>query len=170
MGMRVPLESLMITWNYDNVQTPRAWRSPNPINCLDLLLRKDNFVITCAIGMLYMVFCCIHTTFSTQFIPFFHLIQWQAGLIHLPFGLGGTIASVFSGRLMDERYKKVSLACGLSTHHTVGDQMDDFPIEKARLSCIWVPVLGCGSIVIAFGWVLRRDLVSAWDILGQYQR
>ncbi|KAL9020456.1 MAG: hypothetical protein Q9185_002331 [Variospora sp. 1 TL-2023] len=116
-----------------NTTTGHMWRMPNPLRSLVIIARKDNAVIILACGMLYVVYTCINTSLSVLFIDIYKLTQWQAGLTYLPFGIGGTVSTFFSGRLLDKAYRDARTERGLSTNKAVGDDLDNFPIEKARL-------------------------------------
>lgn len=136
------------------------WRMPNPLRSLTIIARRDNTVVILACGILYVVYTCINTSLSVLFIDIYKLTQWQAGLIYLPFGIGGTVSTFFSGHVLDKAYRNARTKRGLSTNKAVGDDLDDFPIEKARLGIIWVPMLVTASSVLAFGWVLHFHYVG----------
>jgi hypothetical protein len=147
-------------WNSNtNLPTARKRRIPNPLHSLKILLRKDNAVLVLANGLMYTVYACNIATLSTLCIEIYGLNQWQAGLIYLPFGLGGTASAFFSGWLLDTAYKKARTKRGLSTNKVRGDDLDDFPIEKARLSVMWIPMVVIGVCVVGYGWVLERKEV-----------
>ena len=69
----------------------------NPHKSLTILARKDNTSIILACGLLYVVYICVTASLSVLFIDIYGLNQWQAGLIYLPFGLGGTVSTLFPG-------------------------------------------------------------------------
>lgn len=144
-----------------NTATGHMWRMPNPLRSLIIIARKDNAVIILACGMLYVVYTCINTSLSVLFIDIYKLTQWQAGLTYLPFGLGGTVSTFFSGHLLDKAYRDARTKRGLSTNKAVGDDLDNFPIEKARLSIIWAPMLVTACSVLVFGWVLHFHYVGS---------
>lgn len=163
--LRLPVPSIMCHWqdnddddNDDN--RPYQWRVPNPLKSLVLLIRPDNTVVMFAIGILYLIYTCYQTSISTLFINIYGLNQWQAGLVYLPFGLGGTLSTFFTGRLLDKAYHRARVARGLSTDKAVGDDLDNFPVEKARLTVIWIPLLVSTVSTVGIGWILQRRLVS----------
>ena len=88
---------------------------PNPLQSLKILLRKDNAVVVLAIGLMYTVYACNIATLSTLCIEIYGLNEWPAGLIYLPFGLGRTVSTFFSGWLLDTAYKNARTKQGLST-------------------------------------------------------
>lgn len=160
--LRLPIStSLMCHWQDSNDAARQTWRIPNPLKSVTILLRRDNATIIFACGLLYVVYTCINTSLSTLFIQIYELNQWQAGLIYLPFGLGGTASTFFVGRLLDGAYRRARTMQGLPTDKAVGDDLDDFPIEKARLSVIWIPLLVTAASVVALGWVLHYGKVRS---------
>jgi len=158
--LRIPIPKLMRHWKENDVSTSHKWRLPNPLKSLRILARRDNAIIILAAGMLYVIYTCINTSLSILFIDIYSLNQWQAGLIYLPFGIGGIVSTFFSGLLIDKAYRNARTARGLSTDKAVGDDLDTFPVEKARLSVVWIPMLMTTCSVVAFGWVLHYRQVS----------
>ena len=161
VAVRLPYSRFMNHWKKGVHSGRPKLRVPNPLKSLTLLFRKDNFALICAGAILYTVYCCIHTSLSTQFIDIYGLNQWQAGLIYLPFGLGSALSTLFSGRLLDKTYERTALSHGRSSDRIRGDDLDTFPIEVARLKCVWIPAVGAIISVTGFGWTLREDLVSS---------
>lgn len=86
---------------------------PNPLNSLTLLLRKDNTIIILAAGILYLVYICTCTSLSILFINIYELNQWQTRLVYLPFGIGGTVSTFFSGQMLDRAYRNARTKRGL---------------------------------------------------------
>ncbi|KAI1269295.1 multidrug resistance protein [Xylariaceae sp. FL1019] len=132
---------------------------PNPIRSLQLLLRKDNAVVVLAWGLMYTVYSCLIATLSTLFIEIYHLNEWQSGIIYLPIALGGTLSTFFSGWLLDKVYRRSRAKLGLPTDKVQGDDLDTFPIEKARVQVIWIPMLIIAVSTISYGWVLQLRVV-----------
>jgi predicted MFS family arabinose efflux permease len=153
--LRLPVQAVMCHWEHGAfVNRPKS-RVPNPLTSLIILLRKDNAVIILAAGILYLVYACVCTSLSVIFEDVYGLNQWQVGLVYLPFGLGGTVSTFFSGRLLNNAYEKARTKEGLSTDKVTGDDLDCFDIEKARLGIIWVPLLITAASLVSYGWVLH---------------
>ena len=153
--LRLPIPRLMCHYkrSYDTVQ--HKWRVPNPLRSLTIMARRDNTIIILSCGILYVVYTCMNTSLSVLFVDIYTLNQWQVGLIYLPFGVGGTVSTFFSGRLLNKAYRRARTTCDLSTDKAIGDDLDNFPIEKARLSVIWIPMFVTACAVVAFGWALN---------------
>lgn len=105
-------------------------------------------------------FPSITASLSTLFLEIYNLSEWQAGLIYLPFALGETASTFFSGQLLDGAYRKARTKRGLSTDRINGDDLDNFPIEKARLNVMRIPMLAIVVCTVAYGWVLQYKLVG----------
>ncbi|KAL8993621.1 MAG: hypothetical protein Q9169_006209 [Polycauliona sp. 2 TL-2023] len=158
----------MCHWKHNDTVAKHRWRMPNPLKSLTILIRPDNAIIITAAGLLYVIYTCINTSLSVLFINIYHLNQWQAGLIYLPFGIGGTISTFYSGQLLDKAYADFRAKEGLSTDKIVGDDLDGFAVEKARLSVIWIPLLVTACSVVAFGWVLHYHKHIAIPLILQF--
>ncbi|KAI0478375.1 multidrug resistance protein [Xylariaceae sp. FL0804] len=153
--MRLPTPQVMCHWSKNARAPAHQWRLPNPMRSLTILLRKDNAVIILACGLLYTAYTCINASLSVLFIDMYQLNQWQAGLIYLPFGLGGTASTFFSGPLMNKAYRRCREKYGLPTDIARGDDLDEFPVEKARYSVIWIPMILTGLVIVGYGWLLE---------------
>ncbi|KAI1661235.1 chloramphenicol resistance protein [Daldinia decipiens] len=153
--LRLPISTLMRHWTDIDQSTEHKWRVPNPLKSLLILTRRDNAIIIFGCGLLYVVYTCINASLSVLFIDIYNLNQWQAGIIYLPFGVGGMVSTFFSGPLLDRAYRRARTKRDLSTDKAVGDDLDNFPIEKARLSVIWVPLIITTVSIIVFGWTLH---------------
>ena len=158
--LRLPIRIIMCHWKDSDVVADHQWRMPNPLKSLTILARRDNAVVIIACGILYTIYTCINTSLSVLFIDIYKLNQWQAGLIYLPFGIGGTVSTFFSGPLLNNAYRSARTKQGLPTDTAVGDDLDNFSVEKARLGVIWTPMLATTGSVVAFGWVLHYHQVG----------
>jgi MFS family permease len=94
-----------------------------------------------------------------MFVKIYKLNQWEAGLIYLPFGIGGACSALLSGRMLDRSWDRSRRENNIRTDKAVGDDLDIFPIEKARLRVIWAPMLLTACLVIGFGWALHYQTV-----------
>ncbi|KAK3941808.1 MFS general substrate transporter [Diplogelasinospora grovesii] len=167
--LRLPVPRLMRHWcDTDIVQVPK-WRIPNPLSrSITILSRRDNACVILACGLLYVVYVCITASLSLLFIDMYALNQWQAGLIYLPFGVGGTVSTFISARLLDRAYRAARTERGLQTDKVAGDDLDAFDVEKARLRVIWIPMLLTTCSVVAFGWALDRRAHIAVPLILQF--
>lgn len=163
--LRPIIEGIMRPWKGDRglCSPPFALpvkRIPNPVKSLRILGRKDVAVVIMSGSLLYTVFSCINTSLSTTFIDIYHLKEWQAGLIYLPFGIGGIIASLISSRLIDRDYRIVARSHNLPIEKASGDELQNFPIEQARMRSVFAPILCASVSILLYGWLVREQIVS----------
>lgn len=69
------------------------------------------------------------------------------------------MSTFMSGKMLDGAWRDARLSQGLSTDKAIGDYLDKFPVEKARLRVIWTPMVLTATLVVAFGWVLHYHKV-----------
>jgi MFS family permease len=151
----LPPPLIMHHWSAHDIEPARIRRMPNPLKSLMILRRLDNAVIILACGLLYVVYTCINASLATLFVDVYHLNQLQSGLIYLPFGIGGAVSTFVSGQLLDRSWRRARTKRGLSTDKVAGDDLDNFPVEKARLQVIWIPMFITSASTITYGWVLH---------------
>lgn len=70
-------------------------------------------------------------------------------------GVASAIGSVINGKFLDWSYKRQALRLGISIDRKRGDDLTNFPIEKARLqlSFFWAALLA--SAFLGYGWALN---------------
>ncbi|KAI0095564.1 major facilitator superfamily transporter [Nemania sp. FL0031] len=131
-----------------------ARKIPNPIQSLRILSREDVAVSIMPGSLLYTVYCCIHTSLSSTFIPLYDLNELQVSLLYLPFGIGAVLSTVVSSRWIDHDYRVVAKAHGLPINQVSGDDLLQFPIEKARLRSAFVPTISAFASTLSYGWLV----------------
>ncbi|KAH8881378.1 chloramphenicol resistance protein [Thozetella sp. PMI_491] len=166
--LQLPVPRIMSHWGKSSTHPPRARGVPNPLRSLTILARKDNAIIIFSCGLIYVVYTCINASLSLLFIDIYSLNQWQAGLVYLPFGLGGAVSTFISAPLLDNAYRKARAEQGLSTDKVKGDDLDSFSVEKARLRVIWAPMAATSASVVGFGWVLHYHVHMAVPLFFQF--
>lgn len=165
--MRPVIQSTMQPWRRSASRgpsrpapPPKPRRIPNPVQSLRVLLRKDVAVSIMPGSLFYTVYCCINTSLSTTFIRVYHLKQWQAGLIYLPFGAGAILATLTSSQWIDRDYRMVATAHGFPTKKLSGIELLHFPIEEARTRGAFVPTIVTFMSVFVYGWLVEQRIVS----------
>ena len=66
---------------------------------------------------------------------------------------------------MDWNYRRVAKGAGITIDRKRGDDMRDFPIEKARIQVAW-PLLYVGqAALLCYGWVLEKNAPLAAPLI-----
>ncbi|KKA23750.1 Major facilitator superfamily transporter [Rasamsonia emersonii CBS 393.64] len=131
-------------------------RLPNSIRSLRILLEKDSAIILFCNGIFYATYCCLQASLSSLFIALYDYGELQAGLVYIPFGVGCLIASLLLGKLLDHDYARVAKAQNARAGNTRPNELENFPIEKARLRSIFYPVSVSVLVIIGYGWALEK--------------
>lgn len=75
----------------------RKHHFPNPLKCIIMLRSKGNLSVIMIGSITYVVKMALQTSLAAQCIGVYNLDYLQAGLIYLPSGVGGAIASFTTG-------------------------------------------------------------------------
>ncbi|OIW26367.1 MFS general substrate transporter [Coniochaeta ligniaria NRRL 30616] len=131
----------------------RKHHIPNPFKCIPLLFSKGNFSVIMVGSITYTVKMTLQTSLAAQCIEVYGLNYLQAGLIYLPSGVGGALASYTTGKFLDRNIKKLS-----SMHGTYrrGEDISDFPIEQARFAGIYTLIVISAIGTAAYGVSLMK--------------
>ncbi|KAI9847100.1 MAG: hypothetical protein M1837_003218 [Sclerophora amabilis] len=144
------------------------WHIPNPIKCLVILSRTDTFLVVTAGGIIYMSYCCLQASLSSLFVEVYGLGQLEAGLIYLPFGVGGIVITLISGKILDRDYRITAKAHNITIDKVHGDDLLTFPVEKARLRSVFVPISIVIISTIGYGWSLQTRAHMAVPLVLQF--
>ena len=135
----------------------RRLRCPNPLKTFHVLMEKDVAIVLFFNSIVYTSYYCVTSSLPSLFSEVYGFTDLQIGLAFIPYGAGCTAASFVCGKLMDFNYKRVAKAANITVDRKRGDDMRDFPLEKARIQVMW-PFVFCGLIaLVCYGWVLEIE-------------
>ena len=63
--------------------------------------------------------------------------------------------SILAGRALDYNYKRVARKIGVSVDRKRGNELRNFPIERARLEVACLPLVLSAGLTSSWGWILR---------------
>ncbi|KAI1818381.1 chloramphenicol resistance protein [Poronia punctata] len=134
---------------------------PNPLNTLRVLRDKEMAMILFYNAALYVCFMTVTATLGTQLQEIYGYDQLTTGLLYLPLGAATTISSVGGGFIADWNFRRIAKQLGIKVDRKRGNDMADFPVEKARIQLI-APLLFVGTgASIGYGWSLERQVSVA---------
>ncbi|KAK7935843.1 hypothetical protein PG985_001338 [Apiospora marii] len=141
---------------------------PNPLGPLRIVFYRDTALTLWTAAVVYTVWYCIQTSIPVIYGPIYHFNNFQVGLSYLAGGSGVIAGGFLAGRLMDWNYRVVAVNHGLPTDHRKGDDIYDFPIEKARArGCLLnFGVYMCE--VVAFGWLVHYEVHFSASLVLQF--
>ncbi|KUI53184.1 Quinidine resistance protein 2 [Cytospora mali] len=147
---------------------------PNPFVCLRLLLNRPTFIIISVGSIQYAIFSALGTSLATQMATVYSLDYFEAGLIYLPAGIGGLLAAVSTGKLLDRDYRVISRGLSRGPPSSEGlrlhapNDLLSFPIEKARLRSIFPFLCIASTATIGYGWALHTQIHIAVPLVLQF--
>jgi predicted MFS family arabinose efflux permease len=134
-------------------------RIPNPLVSLKMLLAKDTAIITLVYAVYYTTFSCIQASLSPLFITIYGFSELETGLIYIPFGVGAALGSWLAGKVMNRDYRLTAKVHGITINAVAGDDLTNFPIEKARFRSVWYSISISGASVVGYGWSMQYKTV-----------
>jgi predicted MFS family arabinose efflux permease len=131
----------------------RRIRMPNPLATLKILKEKD-------VGLLLLYNCLVYASYFsvTSSLPYLFAQKYgfndlQIGLSYLPYGVGALLASLFNGRILDWRFRKVAESIGIEIIKGQAIDTRNFPLERVRLPIAFVLIVVGNSALLCYGWV-----------------
>lgn len=143
----------------------RKLRWPNPLRTIHIILEKDVGIILFYNSLIYTAFYDVTATIPSLFAEIYNFNDLQIGLCYIPFGVGCACASIITGHFMDWNYRRVALNSGFHIDIRRGDDLQHFPLEKARVQVIY-PMIYCGiAAILCYGWVLEKNAPLAAPLI-----
>ena len=128
----------------------------NPLRCVRILFLKDAAPIALVHGFNYMIDYSVQTSIPPAFKDIYGFNELEIGLSYLPRGLGIMIDSYANERLMDWNYKITAKQIEHVIDKDHDNDINHFPIERARTrkSYYLLSIMTCS--VIGYGWALEK--------------
>lgn len=131
---------------------------PNPLNTLKVLRHKDMAMILFYNATLFVAFSTVTATLATQFQQIYGYDELTLGLLYLPIGGSTTIASIGGGFIADWNFRRIAHKLGVKVDRKRGNDMANFPVEKARIQLIFPLIFVGTGALIGYGWALERQV------------
>lgn len=141
----------------ENVRVPKKkLKILNPLQCVKILFLKDTAPILLVHGFNYMIDYSVQTSIPSAFKEVYHFNELEIGFSYLPRGIGIIIRGYVNGKLMDWNYKMTAERIGHAVDKDHGDDIRQFPIERARTrgSYYRLGIMSCS--VVGYGWTLNQ--------------
>ncbi|CAG7956770.1 unnamed protein product [Penicillium salamii] len=154
-------------------------RFPSPVPTFKILYDLETSAILLTTGLLFAGFYAVMTGASTSFHEIYKFNNLQAALMYLPIGAGGIISAFTTGKIVDWNYRRHARHAGLAVVKGVRADISNFNVERARLE-VALPYYYISNIaMLAYGWVMGRDIhiaapviilfIAGWTLIGTSQ-
>lgn len=103
-------QSQVDTARQASTTTTKNWKNfiPNPFSCLSTLRQKATVIIIITGSIQYTIYSVLGTSIATEMAILYDLNPLMTSLLYLPAGIGGVIASLQTGKLLDYNYRVVA--------------------------------------------------------------
>lgn len=140
---------------------------PNPMPSLRIVFHLDTFLALWLAGSPYALWFCVQTSTTPVFAVTYSFNPLYVGLCFLAGGVGIILGGFIAGKLMDMNYRHVATADGFPIDRIRGDDVTQFPIEKARSRGSIRILLASLCVVVGYGWVVERRTHPAVPLIFQ---
>ena len=140
----------------------------SPWACLRILFWKDTALVLWMSSSPYAVWYCVQTSIPLIYKDTYGFNELQIGLTYLTGATGVILGSYLNGKMMDRNYRVTAQSIGRTIDKVSGDDLGDFPIEKARAkgSCYLLTVYVCA--LAGYGWTVTRHVHESVPLLLQF--
>ena len=148
--------------------TRRMFKMLNPLPCLRIIVWKDAALILWMHASYYMVDYSIQTSIPASFKDIYHFNELEIGLAYLPRSAGIITGGYVNGKLMDRNYRTTAKEIGHTIDREGGDDVGQFPIERARTRGSWYLLAILTGTLIGYGWALEQHSHVSIPLLLQF--
>lgn len=131
----------------------RKFQFPNPLSTLKIIREKDVALLLLYNCLVYCSYYSVTSSLPYLFEKIYGFNELQIGLSFLPYGVGALLASLFNGRVLDWRFRKVAESMNVTIVKGKATDTRHFPLEKVRLPIALVLLLVGNSALLCYGWV-----------------
>lgn len=144
------------------------FRMANPVACIRILFWKDTALVLWQAASPYAVWYCVQTSIPNIYKDIYGFNELEISLSYLPGGFGTVLGGYVNGKLMDFNYKATARKAGHAIDKVSGDDLDEFPIERARARGSWylLAVYICG--LAGYGWSVVAHTHASVPLILQF--
>ena len=143
-------------------------RIQNPLACLRIIFHLDTFLVLWMHGSFYTVDYSLVAAVPDIYKYIYSFNELQIGLAYLPRGAGIIAGGYFVGRVLDHNYKVTAKRIGRTIDKVSGDDLIDFPIERARSrGSLWVLIISTATLV-GYGWAVSTHTHFSVALILQF--
>ena len=144
------------------------FKMANPMAAIRILFWKDTALVLWMAGSPYAVWYAVQASIPTIYKDIYHFNELQIGLAYLTGGFGTVSGGYLNGKLMDWNYKATARSIGHTIDKVSGDDMNNFPIERARARGSYYLLLVYIAALAGYGWSVQARAHEAVPLILQY--
>lgn len=152
----------------DELASARRLRFPNLLDSVRILFTKEAGFALAFIGVLCCGMYATMAVIPSQFGRVYGFNEIQIGLCYIPLGVGAILSVPLRGRAMDKRFAHHAKRLGISIERNKPADLVNFPIERARLEVGIPTIILAAGAVIAFGWMVDKEVNLAGPLIAVF--
>ena len=145
-----------------------GFRIMNPWTCLRILFWKNTAVVLWMSSSPYAVWYCVQTSIPPIYKDTYGFDELQVGLTYLTDTTGVILGSYLNGKMMDRNYKITARSIGHNINKVSGDDLDNFPIEKARARGSYYLLIVYVYALAGYGWGVALHVHESLPLILQF--
>lgn len=146
----------------------QRFRIANPWACLRIIFHLDTFLVLWMHGSFYTVDYSLVAAVPDIYKSIYHFNELQIGLAYLPRGAGIIFGGYCVGKVMDHNYKVTAKKIGWTVDKVFGDDLNNFPIERARSrGSLWLLIISTATLV-GYGWAVSKQVEVPVALILQF--
>ena len=144
------------------------FKMANPLACIQIIFWKDTVLVLWQAASPYAVWYCVQTSIPAIYKENYGFSELQIGLCYLTGGAGTVLGGYANGKLMDWNYKVTARATGHTIDKVSGDDLDCFPIERARARGSWYLLVVYICSLAGYGWSVVAHTHESVPLILQF--
>ena len=144
------------------------FRVRNPLACLSMIFHLDTFLVLWMHGSFYTVDYSLVAAVPDIYKAIYNFNEIQIGLAYLPRGAGIIAGGFCVGKALDHNYKVTAKKIRWTINKVSGDDLINFPIERARSrGSLWLLVVSTATLV-GYGWAVSKHVHVSVALILQF--
>lgn len=144
------------------------FKMANPMAAIRILFWKDTALVLWMAGSPYAVWYAVQASTPSIYKDIYHFNELQIGLSYLTGGFGTVSGGYLNGKLMDWNYKATARSIGHTIDKVSGDNLSNFPIERARARGSYYLLAVYIAALAGYGWSVEARAHEAVPLVLQY--
>ena len=132
------------------------FKMANPMAAIRILFWKDTALVLWMAGSPYAIWYAVQASIPSIYKDIYHFNELQIGLSYL------------NGRLMDCDYKAIARSIGHTIDKVSGDDLNNFPIERARARGSYYLLAVYIAALAGYGWSVQARAHESVPLILQY--
>ena len=148
--------------------TKAKFKLANPWAACRIIFFKHTSLALWLAASPYAVWYIIQASIPLIYQDIYKFNGTQVGLAYLPGGLAVVLGGYANGKLMDWNYRKTAEDIGHTIDRVSGDNLDTFPIERARARGCWWLLIVYTIALASYGWLVVAKVHESVPLIVQF--